>query len=119
MQDTNIENQTIDYRKFLNKRFAHKLNDKEVEQYIEMVENMHQLIDELITIINNEGKEIFNDNSLKAFIIKLLNIQKYTDIDEWKYYLTDLILNLPNSKYTEVEVIEQLDSLFNNFTEES
>jgi len=97
------------YVKYINKSFLKKLDDEQRTTYVEYIQDMHSLVYDLIRIVSQDE----DNKELEAFIAKLVGLQKYMNLDEWKYYIIDSILEQPNTKYNEIQITEYITFLFN------
>lgn len=101
----------INYEKFIIKSIA---TQNEKNKDIKMMKELHGYILSVIKLINNENKNLksFNYDLIGKLIKELKKIKNYTNLIEWKYLIIDSILNIPNNKFVELEVCENIEKLF-------
>jgi len=107
-----MKNSDIEYEKYVNKSFFKKLDDDEKNKYSEYIKNLHSLYADLVKVVVKEPDGIFSDDSIENFVVKLVEIKKYVDINEWKNYIIDSILEQESIGYSEVKVTEHINYLF-------
>ena len=112
-----MENSETSYQKYIKKSFFKSLDADEREKYLGYIKNMHSLIIDLVANMIKEKNDIFADKTIENFVLKLVDIKKYIDLDEWKYYIIDTILERPGVEYSEIKVTEYINYLFDKHKE--
>jgi len=107
-----MQNSSISYEKYVKESFFKKLNDAKKESYLNYIKNLHSSLSDLIIHISKGQDDILNDDDIDDFIFRLMKIKGDVDINEWKYYMMDSILKQENIQYSEVQVTEHINYLF-------